>query len=101
MNATVLSDFLLDQSHTLSSQSKRHNLMPKTHLKQTSNMLTTTNIDNIFALFNTKAEHMPKISANGERLTYTTLRKFQDALNVNERTVPYLTGIYSPIRRHS
>ena len=46
-------------------------------------MLTTTSIDNIVALFQTKTEDMPKISPNGECPTYTTLREFQDALNRN------------------
>ena len=50
-------------------------------------MLTTTSIDNILALFQTKTEDMPKISPNGECPTYTTLREFQDALNRNAMAV--------------
>ena len=50
-------------------------------------MLTTTNIDNIVALFQTKTEDMPKISPDGECPSYTTLRKFQDALNRNTMAI--------------
>ena len=51
-------------------------------------MLTSTNIDNIVALFKTKSENMPKISPNGERPSYTTLRKFQEAINDNAMAIP-------------
>jgi len=45
-------------------------------------------IENIKGLFHTQTEDMPKISTEGERPSYTTLRLFQDAFNKNARSIP-------------
>ena len=46
-------------------------------------------IENVTNLFPTKTEDMPKISTPGNRPTYSSLRLFQDKLNVNTMTVPF------------
>ena len=46
-------------------------------------------IDNIVKLFPTATEDMPKLSTPGQRPTYTSLRRFQDQLNINAMAIPF------------
>ena len=51
-------------------------------------MINKQSIENIKGLFHTQTEDMPKISTTGERPSYTSLRRFQDAFNKNARSIP-------------
>ena len=51
--------------------------------------METITIEKIIGLFPTKTEDMPKISTPGNRPTYTSLRLFQDKLDVNAMSIPF------------
>jgi hypothetical protein len=48
----------------------------------------TTTIDTIIGSFTIKPEHMPRISTDESKPTYSTLRAFQDAIQDNAMTIP-------------